>query len=480
MTIKKQFILLSSIIVIIPILTIVFIIIQHYLSSPRSVMMEAYQDFIEENQNEYSENDLKILRQTLEKISPDFEFTLFSREKVLISTIPEIKKDDTINSSILINLINSSSNKYIYQYRLINSSTVNDEVGKTIASGQLPDSFNSGDEITDFFLFSRIQRGQKRYRFRTITFTYLIIFILVIIFFCIILIVVISKNIFRSIETLDSQTQAIADGNLDLKIDVSGNEKSNEITSMSANLEKMRISLLEAQNQKYKFIMGISHDLRTPVSIIKGYTEALHDGVITDKKEIQDSLELIGTKTTQLEEMIDTLLSYIKLNNIELRNTFVSQSITDFIKTFSKGAEITGNIFKRNIILNLKLPYDIYIPFDSQLANRAFENIFINALRYTKDNDSIYLSASIKQETKNKETHKAIIFSIKDTGPGIKKDDLNNIFDLFYRGTSSRREEGLGVGLSVVKNIIETHGWNITVHSKVNEGTNFIITIPFE
>ena len=226
MTIKKQFILLSSIIVIIPILTIVFIIIQHYLSSPRSVMMEAYQDFIEENQNEYSENDLKILRQTLEKISPDFEFTLFSREKVLISTIPEIKKDDTINSSILINLINSSSNKYIYQYRLINSSTVNDEVGKTIASGQLPDSFNSDDEITDFFLFSRILRGQKRYRFRTITFTYLIIFILVIIFFCIILIVVISKNIFRSIETLDSQTQAIADGNLDLKIDVSGNEKS--------------------------------------------------------------------------------------------------------------------------------------------------------------------------------------------------------------------------------------------------------------
>ena len=226
--------------------------------------------------------------------------------------------------------------------------------------------------------------------------------------------------------------------------------------------------------------MGISHDLRTPVSIIKGYTEALHDGVITDKKEIQDSLELIGTKTTQLEEMIDTLLSYIKLNNIELRNTFISQSITDFIKSFAKRAEITGNIFKRNIILNLKLPYDISIPFDSQLVTRAFENIFINALRYTKDDDSIYLSASIKQETVNKETRKVIVFSIRDTGPGIKKEDLNNIFDLFYRGTSSRREEGLGVGLSVVKNIIETHCWNIKVTSKLNEGSNFIITIPFE
>ena len=75
---------------------------------------------------------------------------------------------------------------------------------------------------------------------------------------------------------------------------------------------------------------------------------------------------------------------------------------------------------------------------------------------------------------------KNIIFSIKDTGVGIKKEDLNNIFELFYRGTSSRREEGLGIGLSVVKNIIETHGWSISVKSKFNEGSDFVITIPFE
>ena len=452
---------------------------QHYLSSPRSVMLETYNNLVEENRNVYSENDLKIIRQTLERLSPELEYVLFSREKVLISTIPEITKSDIINNKVLLDLINSSSKKYIYQYRLINESTENIRRKNNDISELSLDSFNSAD-ITDFFLLSRIKRGNKLYSLRTITFAYLILFILILIFICIILIIIISKNIFRSIDKLNNQTQAIADGNLDFKIDISGDRKSNEITSMSANLEKMRISLLEAQNQKYKFIMGISHDLRTPVSIIKGYTEALHDGVITDKKEIQDSLELIGTKTTQLEEMIDTLLSYIKLNNIELRNTFVSQSITDFIKSFAKRAEITGNIFKRNIILNLKLPYDISIPFDSQLVTRAFENIFINALRYTKDDDSIYLSASIKQETVNKETRKVIVFSIRDTGPGIKKEDLNNIFDLFYRGTSSRREEGLGVGLSVVKNIIETHCWNIKVTSKLNEGSNFIITIPFE
>ena len=305
------------------------------------------------------------------------------------------------------------------------------------------------------------------------TYTVLLSFIIGLITICIILIILISKNIFNSIEKLEKQTQAIANGNLDVKIDISEEQQNNEITTITSSLEKMRISLLEAQNRKYKFIMGLSHDLRTPVSIIKGYTEAIHDGIITDKDEINNSLELINTKTTQLEEMIETLLSYIKLNNIELRNKFIPQSITEFISSFAKSAEITGNIFKRTVSLNIDLPYDVKIPFDAQLVNRAFENIFSNAIRYTKENDSIFISSYINSRSK------VIVFSIKDTGAGIRKEDLNNIFELFYRGTSSRREEGLGIGLSVVKNIIETHGWKITVHSKLNEGSDFVITIPF-
>ena len=107
------------------------------------------------------------------------------------------------------------------------------------------------------------------------------------------------------------------------------------------------------------------------------------------------------------------------------------------------------------------------------LVQRAFENLFSNAIRYTKDNDSIFLNAYILQD-KNE-----IIFEIKDTGIGIKKNDLNYIFDIFYRGTNSRREDGMGIGLSVVKNVITTYGWKIDVSSEVNEGSTFTIHIPF-
>ena len=101
---------------------------------------------------------------------------------------------------------------------------------------------------------------------------------------------------------------------------------------------------------------------------------------------------------------------------------------------------------------------------------RVLENLFNNAIRYTKQDDLIELSAI--------ENNSNILIIIKDYGCGIDKKDIKNIFELFYRATSSRKEEGLGIGLSVVKKIIEILNWEIKVESKINVGTTFTITIP--
>lgn len=459
MTIKKQFILLASIIVTIPILTVSFLLIQNYYISPKRTMIEKYNHLVEENREQYTEEELKIIYRTLKRISPDFEFVLFAKNKVIFSNIDDFSKGDDVSYSILVELIDSSSKKFIYQFRRINN-------------GHKKNQDTEYQNDSDYYLLTRIIYSEKHDKLNFKPITTLMFSIIGIILFCVILIIFISKNIFNSIEKLEKQTQAIADGNLTIKIDTGINEiRANEITSISTSLEKMRISLLEAQNRKYRFIMGISHDLRTPVSIIKGYTEALLDGIINDEKEIYKSLNLINIKTSQLEEMIDTLLNFMKLNSTELRHKLVPKSITDLITDFAKTSEISANVFKRNIYVDIDLPYDIKVPLDNQLVNRAFENIFNNALRYTKDNDSIYISAFIKD--------KNILFSIKDTGVGMNDEDLKNIFELFYRGTSSRREEGMGIGLSVVKNILETHGWSISVESKINQGSRFTVTIPF-
>jgi signal transduction histidine kinase len=293
-----------------------------------------------------------------------------------------------------------------------------------------------------------------------------------IVIICIIIIIILARTINNSIKKIEDTTQELANGNLGNKIPTV-TKKPNEITSILESLEKMRISLVEAQNQKTKFIMGISHDLRTPVAVIKGYTEAISDGVISEPDDVKNATELITTKAKQLETMIDTLINFTKLNSTEIRQTMKSQSITEFITEITREEQTIGNVFNRNIILKVDFTKDIQVPFDRQLVTRVFENLFNNALRYTKDNDTITLESYINEEEHN------VIYKIHDTGIGIDEKDLKNIFELFYRGTDSRREEGMGIGLSVVKNIIETHRWNISVSSKKNEDTCFTITIPY-
>jgi signal transduction histidine kinase len=298
------------------------------------------------------------------------------------------------------------------------------------------------------------------------------VFVFCIICICILIIILIAKSIFKSITFLQEKTELIANGDLSAKIEINKNQSANEITSISENLEKMRLSLLEAQNRKNRFIMGISHDLRTPVAIIKGYTEALSGGIITETQEIKQSLQLINSKTSQLEEMIDTLINYTKLNSSTIRDKMKIQSITDFFTSFIKEISIMGSLYNRKIITNNNLNEEIELLFDEQLINRALENLFSNAIRYTNNNDTITVNL-YKQDN-------SIFFEIIDTGCGMTKDEINNIFDLFYRGTNSRLEKGMGIGLSVVKNIISSHEWNIDVESEKNKGSKFTIIIPLK
>ena len=286
----------------------------------------------------------------------------------------------------------------------------------------------------------------------------------------------ISRDIFIGLSKIEHSSSLLAEGKLDTPISTDTNTNSqNEFSTITNSLEKMRRELMEMQVSKNRFITGISHDLRTPVAVIRGYSEAIMDDVINDKKEIHNSMELIEQKTTQLEEMIDTLINFMKLNNTEIKEKLVKHSITELIQDFAKYASVTGKVFKRNVQTNIHLEKDIKIPLNEQLVHRSFENLLSNALRYTKENDLIEINASTMEiDGKNN-----IILQIRDTGSGIDKKDLDFIFDIFYRGTNSRQEEGMGIGLAVVKSIMDTHGWKISVESQKKKGSCFTITIPY-
>lgn len=453
MTIKKQFFILSSIIIAIPIFIIGIVYFQKYLNKPDRILINGTEKIKRFKTREISKKDKKALMDILKILPPDVESCIFIEPsgKIIFTNFSDSQITVNSNKKDVFGFINASSDNYFYQFTKIKLS---EEEATMIARIPL-----------------KINNPKKPYNTISTVMTCLVILVLISVFF----IILISRTIFKSIIQIKDTTKQLADGNLSLTcLPTKSDVKKNEITSIQESLEKMRIALLEEQNRKQKFIMGMSHDLRTPIAIIKGYIEAINDGIVTSPEEIEKSLELINIKSTQLEEMINTLINFMKMDSYEMLKDVKNESITQIIKDFAKNSFVMANVFKRKIITQIDLPHDIVIEINKMLVLRAFENIFSNAIRYTKDNDSIFLTAHILEEKKE------IIFEIKDTGIGIKKADLNYIFDMFYRGTNSRREDGMGIGLSVVKNVMTTYGWKIDVESEENKGTTFTIHIPFE
>ena len=140
------------------------------------------------------------------------------------------------------------------------------------------------------------------------------------------------------------------------------------------------------------------------------------------------------------------------------------------LQEFAESCKNSGTIFNRNVKTEIQVSPDTQIMLNKELVLRALDNLYSNAQRYTKDKNVIIIKAN--------ETESEIKISIEDTGIGINEKDIQFIFDIFYRASNSRNEPGYGIGLSVVKNIIDSHGWKIDVKSQVGVGTNFTITIP--
>ena len=448
MKLKTQLNLLATFITAIPLACILFICINYYLRTQKSMLLTGYEQVTKLDSSNMTDDDYRLFKKNVQLLPKTVETALIDNFTglVITSSIKELPTNSIISQWELYLIMGSNSDKYFYQFTTLKTATL------------------------DSIMITRVPRKRSSPSRNQLLLPALYIMLTVIVAVCIIIILRLSITINKSIKEIEYETKTIAGGDLSNKIQFNLKKK-NEISSISESLEKMRVSLVEAQNQKSKFIMGISHDLRTPVAVIKGYTEAISDGVLNTPEDISNAMELITEKTNQLENMIDTLINFTKMNSVEIRQSMKTQSITDFITEIIKEEQTTGGVFKRNIITQINFDKDVLVPFDKMLARRVFENLFNNALRYTNDGDTITLSSYIADNS--------VIYKITDTGIGIDEADLKNIFNMFYRGTNSRREEGMGIGLSVVQNIIETHRWHIDVESKKDIGTTFTVTIPY-
>lgn len=301
-------------------------------------------------------------------------------------------------------------------------------------------------------------------------------FILVLVFTSILLTRWIQKGIFTPINHLNAAMQNIAEGNLEYMLTT---EEKGEIGELYRNYEDMRLRLKESADEKIEhekknkeLISNISHDLKTPITAIKGYVEGIMDGVADTPEKIDKYIKTIYSKANDMDKLINELTTYSGIDNNRIPYNFRRINVADY---FGDCVEEVGlDLESKNIKLNYEdlVEPSTQIIADPEQLKRVINNIIGNSVKYL-ERDNGEIDIRILDEVDS------IRVEIEDNGKGIAAKDLPNIFERFYRTDASRNSSkgGSGIGLSIVKKIIEDHGGYIWATSKENEGTcmHFVI-----
>ena len=280
--------------------------------------------------------------------------------------------------------------------------------------------------------------------------------------------------IYRSIAVplvkLRKATQNIKEGNLDFVLEVEGKD---EFSQLCQDFEEMRKRLKESTEEKIlmdkenkELISNISHDLKTPITAVKGYVEGIMDGVADTPEKMDRYVRTIYNKTNEMDHLINELTFYSKIDTNRIPYTFSKLNVEDY---FSDCAEELGLEMETRGIELVYANYvekDVQVIADGEQIRRVIHNIVSNAIKYMEKPKGII-------QLRVKDVGDFIQVEIEDNGKGIAAKDLPYIFDRFYRTDVSRNSSkgGSGIGLSIVKKIMEDHGGKVWATSRLGIGT---------
>ena len=277
--------------------------------------------------------------------------------------------------------------------------------------------------------------------------------------------VLLSRTLTRPIRELTRATHAVAEGDLSQQVPVRSND---ELGELAQAFNKMSNELLRSVNARRQMTADIAHELRTPLSLILGHAEAVHDGVLPPSR---DNFEIIREEATRLEHLVNDLRTLSLADAGELT---ISLQMIEPERLLQEIASLYQyQTQRKDIILGLDIASSVpAIEVDPGRITQVLTNILDNALRYTPEGGSILLSA--------KEVNGHVQLAVQDSGPGLKAEELGRIFNRFYRTDASRQREdgGSGLGLAIAKSIVEAHGGQISAESEAGGGLRVIISLP--
>ena len=282
-----------------------------------------------------------------------------------------------------------------------------------------------------------------------------------------------SHRILKPLHNLQDAAAEIRRGNLDHPIAEEGDQ---EIQALCRDLELMRIKLRDSVHTQLKYednrkmlISSISHDLKTPVTSIKGYVEGILDGIADTPDKMERYLKTIASKAHQVDQMIDDLLLYAKLDLNQIPFDFESTDIEAYLLLCLLECEPELESSHIKILFYNELVQQQYVLLDQARMKRVIMNIFDNSRKYM-DKDQGEISILLR------DTFASVIIELRDNGSGISEGDLPYIFDRFYRSDAAR-SKGSGLGLAIAKQIIEGHNGRVWAISHGEVGTSIMISL---
>lgn len=284
--------------------------------------------------------------------------------------------------------------------------------------------------------------------------------------FSVLLYYFISKRITKPIKNMSNAVTEFAKGDFGRRVEYRGED---EIGELATNFNAMATSLENLENMRSSFVANVSHELRTPMTTISGFIEGILDGTIS-KDEQDKYLKIALDETKRLSRLINDLLSISKLEGGEFQINKCKFSINELVVQVLFKFE--SNINDKNIEVELNLTDDApEVYADSDAITQVVTNLLHNAVKFTPDGGNIWIKSWV--------TGKKAYVEIKNSGHGIEPDKLKFIFDRFYKTDDSRSNDknGVGLGLFIVKNLINRHNEKIWVDSEVDKYTKFVFSI---
>ncbi len=290
------------------------------------------------------------------------------------------------------------------------------------------------------------------------------------------LIVWLYKGVLKPINKLKEATKRVKEGDLNFRLEKTGED---EIGELSTDFEEMRAHLkaeidtrVQYEEDLRSLIGNISHDLKTPLTTIKGYVEGMMDGVADTPEKQEKYLRTIRSKAEDMTRMVEELSLYMRIDCKSYPYYFEKVKLTDFFADCIEEDE--PELEQRHVEISLEshLVGDDEVYADREQLKRITMNIIGNAVKYLSK-ESGKITITLLEEPAYVRTE------ISDTGAGIAEKDLPHIFERFYRGDTSRNTKtgGSGLGLAIVKQIVEDHGGSVSVRSKKGEGTVISFTL---